>query len=310
MSSSDSTAGIPVGTTPGAAVTNPYNTRKAGSDLDKDAFLKLLLTQLQYQDPLSPMDNTEFVAQMAQFSALEQMTNLNTTMTAAQAYGMIGKGVYALSYNSSTNQYEEIKGTVEYVTMKSGTPYLKVGEKEISLSDVQYVFNSGSSAGSSSNADAVVTQALGLIGNYVQAITVDKDLNATGFVEGKVDYVKFIDGVPVLSVGGKDVYLYEVVSVSEKNILTGSSVSAYVDEETVISGTIDKIAIDGDDLYAVVNGNKIKIQDLASLMDAISLVGRNVKAGEISGVVEGVVIKKGVPYVLVDGDEVSLSSVE
>tara|TARA_B100000674_G_scaffold460133_1_gene437925 strand:+ start:456 stop:1043 length:588 start_codon:yes stop_codon:yes gene_type:complete len=48
--------------------------------LDKDDFLELLLVQMQNQDPLEPMDNTESIAQMAEFSALEQMTNLNTSM--------------------------------------------------------------------------------------------------------------------------------------------------------------------------------------------------------------------------------------
>ena len=46
------------------------------NELDKDAFLSLLVTQMQYQDPLSPMDNTEYLAQLAQYSSLEQMTNV------------------------------------------------------------------------------------------------------------------------------------------------------------------------------------------------------------------------------------------
>ncbi|MFQ5737351.1 MAG: flagellar hook assembly protein FlgD [Thermodesulfobacteriota bacterium] len=53
---------------------------KAQDAMGKDAFLKLLVTQLQNQDPLNPADNTEFVAQLAQFSSLEGITNLNTSM--------------------------------------------------------------------------------------------------------------------------------------------------------------------------------------------------------------------------------------
>lgn len=53
------------------------------NNLDKDAFLRLLTTQLANQDPLSPMEDKEFIAQLAQFSSLEQMTELNKTMETA-----------------------------------------------------------------------------------------------------------------------------------------------------------------------------------------------------------------------------------
>ena len=73
--------------------------------LGKDDFMKLLLAQLKNQDPLNPMDGTDFTAQLAQFSSLEQLSNLNTelkvqsvnqmTLGYAQSVNMIGKEVVA-----------------------------------------------------------------------------------------------------------------------------------------------------------------------------------------------------------------------
>lgn len=63
------------------------------TSLGKDDFLKLLMTQMQNQDPTKPMDDTQSIAQLAQFSSLEQMQNLNTAMTSLKANNMIGDTV-------------------------------------------------------------------------------------------------------------------------------------------------------------------------------------------------------------------------
>ncbi len=59
--------------------------QRKGSDLDKNAFLQLLVTELKYQNPMDPADNKDFIAQLAQFSALEQTTNLNESFGAMGA---------------------------------------------------------------------------------------------------------------------------------------------------------------------------------------------------------------------------------
>lgn len=88
-----------------------------GSELGKDDFLKILITQLQHQDPTKPMEDREFIAQMAQFSTLEQMTNmsqefasLTAKLSSSRALGMLGKTVEIVVGD------QVVSGSVEAVT--------------------------------------------------------------------------------------------------------------------------------------------------------------------------------------------------
>lgn len=296
-------------------------TNKAGSDLDKDAFLRLLVTQLQYQDPLDPMDNTEFVSQMAQFTALEQMNNLNNTMTNSQAYSMIGRTVYAQVYNEKTNKYEEIGGTVDSITIKKSGAYLNIGDKEVAYNDVKEVYSTD--VNTSIDRNLVVSQALALVGKSIQAITFDDNLKPKDFVEGKVDYVKFINNTPVLSVGGKDVYTNEVVSVSDDMLLKGQNISAVIfdaasKKDIEVSGPITDVSIAGESLYLTVDGKKVEINDISSVLNALSYIGKDIncsykdgdKTINVSGKVESVTVRNKQCFLVVGENEVPLSKVK
>ncbi|MBN2040557.1 MAG: hypothetical protein JW864_10965 [Spirochaetes bacterium] len=112
-------------------------------NLDKDAFLKLLVTELRHQDPTQPMENREFISQMAQFSALEQMTNvnksvqtLNRSSRSGEAYSLLGKQIKA--FDPVTGR--KIEGLVSGMFFKGDDIRLVVGGKEIGLNDVHAVY--------------------------------------------------------------------------------------------------------------------------------------------------------------------------
>ena len=109
------------------------------SSLGQEQFLKILLAQLQFQDPLKPMDNQQFLAQMAQFSSLAQASQLNdrvdtllTIQAATQSIGLIGKTVEVQTATGAR------VGSVASLTFSSGQPSLtvNVGSGEV-LSDIR-----------------------------------------------------------------------------------------------------------------------------------------------------------------------------
>lgn len=104
------------------------------SELGKSDFLKLMVLQLQNQDPLEPLSNEEFIAQLAQFNSLEQMQNLNETMESlgsvqllANTASLIGRNVSAM-----VDGYQ-VDGTVSQVKFADGETYLIMNSNGIEV---------------------------------------------------------------------------------------------------------------------------------------------------------------------------------
>ena len=106
--------------------------------MDKDAFLQLLVAQMQYQDPLEPTSNTEFISQYAQFSQVEQMQNLAATSELARATSLVGDHVYVKT-TGSDGEPDYIYGKVDYVAFENNKAYVSIGESLYSIDDVDTV---------------------------------------------------------------------------------------------------------------------------------------------------------------------------
>lgn len=104
--------------------------------LGKDTFLKLMLTKLSNQDPLSPTDDTEFLTQLAQYTSLEQMINMSSTIQLQQGFDMVGKYV-VIEYQDSY-----YTGMVDSVIHDSGEIKLDVGGIVVSMDAVKEVMAS------------------------------------------------------------------------------------------------------------------------------------------------------------------------
>lgn len=112
------------------------------TNLDKDDFLKLLMTQLQHQDPLSPMESADMMAQMAQLSTVEQITNMSSTMEklsdallgskVEQGAGMLDKNIVAVN-----GEGQEVSGKITKVQFNDGVMELLVNGQSLQPNQIK-----------------------------------------------------------------------------------------------------------------------------------------------------------------------------
>ena len=187
-----------------AAYEKSQQTTTKTNDLDKDAFLQLLVAQLQNQDPLEPQDNGEFIAQMAQFSTLEQMnnmtssmdkiselvSNIDTSVLVGQLSGMIGKGVEWMNQTSTADENgnpitetSSLSGIITGVTVASGVTKIIATDSEgnrhqVDIANIAHVYEIGSSE--EEKAAAAVNANAQLVGKTVTWNEIDASVDENG----------------------------------------------------------------------------------------------------------------------------------
>ncbi len=112
--------------------------QKEKETLNMQDFLNLLVAQMTNQDAMNPMDNTEFISQMAQFSSLQAMSDLTKISVQGQATSLIGKNVVVADYNSKGELIVD-EGIVQRVTIYGGEAKLFVNDKEYNYSNVMEI---------------------------------------------------------------------------------------------------------------------------------------------------------------------------
>lgn len=217
-----------------ASLTETANSSAIASPMGKDEFLKLLTTQLRFQDPLSPEDPKDFVAQLAQFSSLEQLVNVNdslgaladlekstqTAMQQVQALSLLGKTVKCLGHHLTVSGGESSSAAFKlaqpakevavgiYDAGGNLVRTLKLG----SLSGGEHLLNWDAK---DSNGDAVAE------GIYFFKIAAQdaqgRPIKATSYVEGKVDGIETVNSTVMLLIGDRRASLEDIVSVTAES---------------------------------------------------------------------------------------------
>jgi flagellar basal-body rod modification protein FlgD len=180
------------------------------NSMGRDQFLKLLLAQLQNQDPTSPMENTDMMAQMAQFSALEAMQQMAGATNASQAYGMIGKGVVGFIRDPITNAVRDVIGTVDSAGIEGGKPFVKVGNAMVWLENVLQVFDNSIIAGDGTQLMAGTA----MVGKFVRA-EFPSESGQPAYIEGRVERISVREGKVYATVDGTEVGLYQIINVAD-----------------------------------------------------------------------------------------------
>ncbi|MFC1891244.1 flagellar hook assembly protein FlgD [Thermodesulfobacteriota bacterium] len=205
---------------------NDYEAEKSDASMGQDEFLQLFLAQLNHQDPLNPLDSTEFSAQLAQFSSLEQLFNVNENLESLkgiqsggnrfQALELIGKDIEADGNIISHKENEMSSGSFTIDDETDCTVYIKdingYTVREMSLGIQNPGQHSFSWDGRDDYGNILDT---GLYGFEVEAMTVSGEYIYTEtHIKGKIDRVNMEGDEPLVYIGDMALSLSQIVDVS------------------------------------------------------------------------------------------------
>ena len=187
-----------------------FEQKDSVNEISMDTFLNLLMAEMTNQNPLEPMSNTEFVAQMAQFTSLSAMQDMVKSTNSTYAASLIGKNV---TISNSTNAgAEEINGVVSAIYIKNNSYYALVDGQEYNVSSITKV---GTGEKVNSETDNF-NYASSLIGKY--AVMQIEENGDVIYVHGKISSAEMIDGEAMIIVDEIVFPINSIVKVSNDPI--------------------------------------------------------------------------------------------
>lgn len=252
-----------------------------------DDFLNLMVAQLQNQDFMNPVDDTQYVTQLAQFATMQQMQELASYQKTNYAISLVGKNITAAKFGVAGNLIKET-GVIQKVSLVDNSYEVTVNGKNFTLDQIMEINDNktGSTSGSNTGSDTdKQAYLLSLMGKNVEVKTTDED-GKTVNVQGVVNKVSSEDGKYQVQIGDKWYPLDNVISVdgeepdieldpdkvSELAAMVGKEVTVKIKDEDgdpdEKTGRVTKISTKGGEYRLMIGDEWYLMSDVVNVRES------------------------------------------